>query len=342
MSESLPRISVLIPCRNEERTIEQVLEALRRQSFPAGRMEVIVADGRSTDGTREKIEAYAGANPGWALRWVDNPGRSAPAGLNAALREARGEILLRMDAHAIPDPDYVEQCVKTFERSGCDGVGGAIDILPGGGGTVARAIAVAVANPFATGGVRYRSGGAEGEVDTVPFAAFHREVFNRVGGFNEQVPVNEDYEFNYRVRAAGGRIFFTPKIRSRYIARGDLGSLARQYFYYGHQKAVMLSFHPKSIRLRQWIPALFAPSLVVLGAGAFLLPPLAIMLGLELIVYAAVCAAFAGREAVARKDAALLPALMLVFFCIHITWGAGFWTGAARSLGRLARGRPAA
>ena len=342
MSASPPQISVIIPCRNEERTIEGVLEALHRQSFPAGRIEVIVADGRSTDGTREKIEGFARAHPGWALRWVDNPGLSAPAGLNAALREAHGEIILRMDAHAIPDPDYAEQCMKVFERSGSDGVGGGIVIQPGGSGTIARAIAAAVANPFATGGVRYRSGGVEGEVDTVPFAAFRRGVFNRVGGFNEQVPVNEDYEFNYRVRAAGGKITFSPAIRSRYIARGDLGALARQYYFYGRQKAVMLSFHPKSIRLRQLIPAFFAPSLVLLGAGAFLLPPLAIILGLEVLVYAAVSAAFAGREVVARKDAGLFPALMLVFFCIHITWGVGFWIGAARSLGRRMRGRPPA
>ncbi len=342
MSASPPKISVIIPCRNEARTIEQVLEALSRQTFPAGRIEVIIADGRSTDGTREKIEGFARAHPGWALRWIDNPGLSAPAGLNAALREARGEIILRMDAHAIPDPDYIDQCVKVFERTGSDGVGGGIDIQPGGGGTFARAIAAAVANPFATGGVRYRSGGTEGEVDTVPFAAFRRDVFRRVGEFNEQVPVNEDYEFNYRVRAAGGKITFSPAIRSRYVARADLAALARQYFFYGHQKAVMLSFHPKSIRLRQLIPAFFAPSLVLLGAGAFFLPRLAIILGLELLVYAAVSAVFAGRDALARKDALLFPALMVVFFCIHFGWSVGFWIGAARSIGRRMRGRPAA
>ena len=199
MSTFRPKVSVLIPSRNEERTIEQVLEAFRRQTYPAERIEVIVADGRSTDGTREKIDSYARTHPNWPLRWIDNPGLSAPSGLNAALREAGGEILLRMDAHAIPDPDYVEQCVRVVERTGCDGVGGGIVIQPGGNGVFARAIAAAVADPFATGGVRYRAGGAEGEVDTVPFAAFRRGVFQRVGLFNEQVPVNEDYEFNYRV-----------------------------------------------------------------------------------------------------------------------------------------------
>ncbi len=338
MTESRPPVSILIPCYNEEQTIEQVLDALRAQTYPADRMEMIVADGRSTDGTRGKIESYAQSHSGWRLRWIDNPGRSAPAGLNAGLREAKGEIILRMDAHAIPDPDYVERCVEVLNRTGCEGAGGGIVIQPGGSGVVARAIAAAVANPFATGGVRYRVGGEAGEVDTVPFAAFRREVFQRVGTFNEQVPVNEDYEFNYRVRAAGGRICFSPAIRSRYIARGSLGALIRQYYFYGHQKAVMLSFHPKSIRLRQLIPALFAPSLAVGVVAAFFSRPLAIMLGAELLVYGAAALTFAVGEAARRKDPALLQALIIVFFCIHIAWGVGFWIGAVKNLGRLLRG----
>jgi succinoglycan biosynthesis protein ExoA len=342
MSASRPAVSVLIPCRNEARTIEQVLEAFRRQSYPAQRTEVIVADGRSNDGTRDKIEAYGRSHAGWKLRFVDNPGLSAPAGLNAALREAGGEIILRMDAHSVPDPDYIEQCVRTFERTGCDGVGGQIDIQPGGSGVIARAIAAAAVSPFATGGVRYRSGGVEGEVDTVPFAAFRRGVFRRVGGYNEQVPVNEDYEFNYRVRSAGGKIYFSPAIRSRYIARGNLPALLRQYFFYGHQKAVMLSFHPKSIRLRQLIPALFAPSLIVLAAGAFFGRPLAIILGVELLAYLTVGVFFSLREAAGRKDAALFMVLLPVFFCIHISWGIGFWIGAAKNIGRLLRNAAAA
>jgi succinoglycan biosynthesis protein ExoA len=342
MTDPRPPVTVLIPCRNEERTIEQVLDALRAQTYPAERTEVIVADGGSTDGTREKIRSYAQSHPGWALRCVDNPGRSAPAGLNAGLREAGGEIILRMDAHAVPDPDYIERCMETLERTGCDGAGGVILIQPGGKGVIARAIAAAVASPFATGGVRYRAGGEAGEVDTVPYAAFRRGVFRRVGFFNERVPVNEDYEFNYRVRAAGGRIWFSPEIRSRYIARGNLGALLRQYFFYGHQKAVMLSFHPKSIRLRQLIPALFAPSLVVLAAGAFFHRPLAIMLGAELLAYGAAAAYFAGRAALIRKDPALVPALFPVFFCIHIAWGTGFWIGAVKNIGRLFRGGAAA
>jgi succinoglycan biosynthesis protein ExoA len=339
MNQSRLPVSVIIPCRNEERTIDRVLDALRAQTYPPDRIEVIVADGRSTDGTREKINACARIHPEPSIRWIDNPGRTAPAGLNAGLREAKGEIILRMDAHAVPDPDYVEQCVRTMAQTGCEGVGGGIVIQPGGKGVVARAIAAAVADPFATGGVRYRVGGEPGEVDTVPFAAFRRGVFQRVGNFNEQVPVNEDYEFNYRVRAAGGRIYFSPAIRSRYIARGDLRSLIRQYFYYGRQKAVMLSFHPKSIRLRQLIPALFAPSLVVGAAAAVFSRPVAVLLAVEMLSYGAASLYFTVRNAAGKKDGSLLPALPLVFFCIHIAWGAGFWTGMAANAARLLRGK---
>ncbi|MBN1439822.1 MAG: glycosyltransferase family 2 protein [Anaerolineales bacterium] len=339
MTDPRPSVSVLIPCRNEERTIEQVLDALRAQTYPSEQVEVIVADGRSTDGTRDKLRAYARAHPGWTLRQIDNPGQTAPAGLNAGLREARGEIILRMDAHAVPDPDYIERVVETLARTGCDGVGGGIDIQPGGPGLIARAIAAAVANPFATGGVRYRSGGQAGEVDTVPFAAFRREVFRRVGEFNEGVPVNEDYEFNYRVRAAGGRIFFSPAIRSRYIARGRPGALIRQYYSYGHQKAVMLALHPKSIRLRQFIPAMFAASLAAGAAAAALHRPAAFLLGVMLLAYGAAAFFFAARDAVRRRDPALVPALPPVFFCIHTAWGLGFWAGMAEIIGDRLRGK---
>jgi glycosyltransferase involved in cell wall biosynthesis len=298
-------------------------------------MEIIVADGRSTDGTRRRIREFQEAHPHVALRLIDNPGLTAPAALNAGLRASGGEIIVRMDAHAIPDPGYVEQCVRMLEETNGEAVGGGWEILPGASGLTARAIAAAAGSPFGAGGVRYRAGGRPGEVDTVPFGAFRKSVFERVGYFNELVPVNEDYEFFYRLRAAGGRIYFSPAIRSRYIARGDLPALAKQYFFYGHQKAAMLSFHPKSLRIRQLIPALFAPSLAFLSVGACFSHLLAIILGAEVLAYAAAGACFSFREAWVRKDPLLFAALPLVFFCIHISWGTGFWVGAARNFGRL-------
>ena len=331
-------VSVIIPCRNEERTIGLVLDALARQTYPRDRMETILADGHSTDGTRKRIRDFQKAHPGMGIRLIDNPGRTAPAGLNAGLLASVGEIVVRMDAHAIPDPDYVEQCVRTLAETRCEAAGGMWEIRPGAPGIVARAIAAAAGSPFGAGGVRYRVGGKPGEVDSVPFGSFRREIFDRLGYFNEQVPVNEDYEFHYRVRAAGGRIYFSPAIRSQYIARSDFRALIRQYFSYGHQKAAMLSFHPGSIRIRQLIPALFTLSVAAGAVGAVFSPTLAIMLGLELLAYGTADFVFSFWEAARRKDPAISPALLLVFFCIHTAWGAGFWIGGARNFGRMFRG----
>jgi glycosyltransferase involved in cell wall biosynthesis len=335
MTDPRPLVSVIIPSRNEERTIGLVLDALDRQTYPRGRMEVIVADGRSADDTRGRVLAFIGAHPNLPVRLVDNPGLSAPAALNAGLRESTGEIILRMDAHAVPDPDYVEQSVRALEQNHCEAAGGVWEIQPGAPGIVARAIAAAAGSPFATGGVRYRVGGEPGEVDTVPFGAFRREVFDRVGLFNEQVPVNEDYEFFYRIRAAGGRIFFSPEIRSRYIARAGIRALAAQYFLYGRQKAVMLSFHPRSLRMRQLIPAVFVFSLVVLALGCIFFPVLAILLGAEAALYIAASAGFSLREALKKKNPALAVILPWVFVCIHLSWGLGFWAGIAANFGRF-------
>ncbi len=333
-----PLVTVIIPCRNEERTVGLVLDALDRQTYPCERMEIVVADGRSTDGTRERIRDFLGAHPQRTLRLIDNPGLTAPAALNAGLRASAGEIVVRMDAHAVPEPDYMEQCVRALSETRCEAVGVQWEIRPGGPGPVARAIAAAAGSPFGAGGVRYRTGGEPGEVDTVPFGAFRRSVFDRVGFFNEQVPVNEDYEFFYRLRAAGGKVYFTPAIRTQYIARADLRSLTAQYYSYGHQKAVMLSFHPRSVRIRQLIPAFFTLFLAAGAVGAFLAHPLAIMLGAVLLVYGAFSVVFSLWESMRRKDPAILPVLPIVFLSIHVSWGVGFWVGILKSFTRRFRG----
>ena len=337
MTDPRPLVSILIPCRNEARTIGLVLYALDRQTYPRERMEIIVADGFSTDDTRGRIREFAAAHPKVPVRVIDNPGLTAPAALNAGVRAAAGEIILRMDAHALPDPEYVEQSVRMLLTTGSESVGGGWDVAPGGPGRIARAIAIAVGDPLGAGGVRYRTGGKPGEVDTVPFGVFRRELFERIGFFNEQVPVNEDYEFFYRIRAAGGKIFFSPDIRSRYLARADFRSLAVQYFLYGRQKAAMISFHPRSLRMRQVIPAVFVLSLAALGVGAIFLSPLAFLLAAEVAVYLAVCLAFSVGESWKHRSLALAAVLPLVFVCIHISWGTGFWVGFAAHFGRLFR-----
>jgi succinoglycan biosynthesis protein ExoA len=332
MNSKLPFVSVIIPCRNEENTITAVLDALAAQSFPLARMEIILADGMSTDATRERVKTYQAAHPELPVRLIDNPGRTAPAGMNAGFRDARGEIILRMDAHAFPRPDYVQRCVDLLKETGSDGVGGSVDVLPRTNTVWGRAIAAAGANPFSTGGSRFRVGGAQGEVDTIPFGAYRREVFERLGGFNEQVPVNEDYEWNYRVRKSGGKLTYSPDIRSRYFSRGTVNAMMRQYFLYGRQKAVMLSFHPQSLKLRQAIPALFLPSLAAGLVGGILWNPLFAVPVLELLLYLACAVYFSVWDAKERRNIEFIASLPPIFFLIHACWGAGFWNGISRAL----------
>ena len=332
-----PLVSVIIPCRNEAKTIDRVLEALDGQTFGRDRMEVIVADGRSEDDSRARVEGFARDHPALAVTVVDNPGLTAPAGLNQAWRAAQGEFVLRVDGHAVPRPDYVERCVSLLKRTGCDGVGGAWDVIPGASGAIAAAIAVAAGHPLGAGGTRYRLGGPAGEVDTVPFGAYRRSTIERLGGFNEAVPVNEDYEFNYRLRQTGGRLLFSPDIRSMYTARATLAALAQQYFRYGVQKTVMLSFHPAALRPRQAAPALWVATLLALAVGAFFAPlARALLVGFTLI-YVAVLLAAGVLRATRQRTAGMVWALPLALASMHVAWGLGFWWGwfvvARRRLG---------
>ena len=322
-----PLVSVIIPCRNEAKTIDRVLEALDGQTFGRDRMEVIVADGRSEDDSRARVEGFARDHPALQVTVVDNPGLTAPAGLNQAWRAAHGEFVLRVDGHAVPRPDYVERCASLLERTGCDGVGGAWDILPGARGAIASAIAAAAGHPLGAGGTRYRLGGSAGEVDTVPFGAYRRSAIERLGGFNEAVPVNEDYEFNYRLRQTGGRLLFSPEIRSTYIARPTLAALARQYFRYGLQKTVMLSFHPAALRPRQAAPALWVALLLALAIGAIFTPLARILLAAFALAYAAVLLAAGILRAARLRAAGMVWALPLALASMHLAWGLGFWWG---------------
>jgi succinoglycan biosynthesis protein ExoA len=332
VTSAFPLVSVIIPCRDEENTIVGVLEAFAAQTYPLTRMEIILADGFSTDGTRIRVRTFLAEHPEYPLRLIDNPGLTAPAGINAGVRDSRGEIILRMDAHAFPQPDYIQRCVELLRKTGSDGVGGSVDVLPRVNTVWARAIAAAGANPFSTGGSRFRVGGAMGEVDTIPFGAYRRDVFDRLGGFNESVPVNEDYEWNYRVRKSGGKIVYSPEIRSQYFSRGTIPAMIRQYFMYGRQKAVMLSFHPESLKLRQAIPALFLPSLALGFFAGFLWKPLWFLSVGELLLYLSFAVFFSAWDAMRRRQGEFLFSLPPIFLLIHIFWGLGFWVGCWRTL----------
>ena len=218
-------VSIIVPCYNEVKTIQQVLAGFLSQSYPRQFMEVIIADGLSTDGTRREIAAFARDHEDLSITVLDNPKRIIPAALNLALKAAHGDIILRFDGHSIPYPDYVDNCVRDLEAGLGEIVGGTWEIRPGAETWIARSIASAAAHPLGVGDALYRHSDTPAYVDTVPFGAFKKDLLASVGNYDENLKVNEDYEFNTRVRVKGGRIWMNPAIRSVYFARSTFNRI---------------------------------------------------------------------------------------------------------------------
>lgn len=316
-----PQVSVIIPCYNEEATIGLLLEALIRQTFPAEKMEILIADGMSTDRTRDKIIAFQDEHPELRVKIVDNLKRNIPAGVNAALRQARGEYIIRMDAHSKPYPDYVELCVSALESHKGENVGGVWEIQPGGNSWFARSIACAAAHPLGVGDARYRLGGKAQAVDTVPFGAFRRELIERVGFFDETLLTNEDYEFNVRVRKSGGVVWFDPAIRSVYFARPDWISLVKQYFRYGFWKGRMLQRYPETVRWRQFLPPVFVLSLLVLGLLSIVMPLARWLFITEAAIYLGVLFLNGVLLGLRHKQPLLIIGFPIAVATMHLSWG---------------------
>jgi len=325
-------VSVIVPCYNEERTISLLLDALEKQEYPQAEIEIIIADGMSTDKTREVIRNYANEHPNMQIRVLDNPRKSIPAGVNTAIRSASGKYIIRLDAHSMPDPDYIANCVQALEDSKGDNVGGVWKIKPGGRSIWAESIAVAASHPLAVGDAYYRFSNQSGYVDTVPFGAFKSSLINKIGYFDEDLLSNEDYEFNTRIRDQGGRIWLDPKIRSVYFARPDLPALARQYWRYGYWKARMLRRYPQSLKLRQALPPLFVLAIIALTILSLFFPFAFFLLGLISSIYLVVLVLIGLHLTLKNKKIGLLLGVPVAIATMHLTWGSSFLYSFAYSL----------
>jgi glycosyltransferase involved in cell wall biosynthesis len=319
-----PFVSVIVPCYNEESTIRHLLDAVLVQTYPRAQMELIISDGMSTDKTLAVIDSFRKEHADLAVRVVNNPARTIPSGLNQAIRESRGEVIVRLDAHSMPIPEYVERCVSAHESGLGDNIGGVWEIRPGADTLIAKSISFAAAHPLGVGDAMYRLNAKAGAVDTVPFGSFRRALIEKIGLFDETLLTNEDYEFNTRVRESGGTVWLDPSIRSVYFSRSTLGKLAAQYWRYGFWKLKMLRRYPHTLRWRQALPPLFVLSLIVFIVLSLFFGPARYVLAAQLVFYFFVLGLAGLKLAIEKQNAFLVFGLPLAIMTMHLSWGAGF------------------
>lgn len=321
-----PFVSILMPMRNEEAFVQRSLGAVLAQDYPSDRLEVIIADGLSTDRTREIIQNLQGQHPN--VRLIDNPGQITSTAINLAIREARGSLLVLVGGHCEIAGDYVSKCVSHLANHECDCVGGVLETV--GETFWARAIAAVMSSRFGVGGSTFRVGVSEAAVaDTAVFAAYKREMVELTGEFDEELVRNQDDEYNYRLRKLGGCIMVSPQIRSRYYSRATLKTLWKQYFQYGYWKVRILQKHPRQMQPRHFVPALLVVALVLLGLTAPFSVAGQIMLLATLLTYLLGNVAAATLSA-SRTEWRLLPLISVAFVVIHFAYGSGFLVGLTR------------
>jgi glycosyltransferase involved in cell wall biosynthesis len=317
-------VSVIVPCRNEIRHIQAFLDSLLAQQLGEGLdCEFLIADGMSTDGTRSLLADWQTRFKAFAI--LDNHAQTVSAGLNAAISQARGEIVLRMDVHTEYAPDYILQCVVTLRETGADNVGGPALAL--GDTYVQRAICLAYRSPFGCGGARFHDPNYEGAVDTVTYGCWYKSTLEKLGLFDETFVRNQDDELNLRLIRQGGRIWQTPRIRSWYRPRASLRGLSRQYSQYGYWKVRVMRKHRIPASWRHCVPGAFVAALLVFGISApFALPSLWV---LRILVASYLVATLAASAAACRKmeNISLLPVMPLVFAAYHLSYGFGFLRG---------------
>lgn len=319
-----PYVSVILPIRNEAQYIERSLSAVLNQDYPKDHLEVIIADGMSTDQTRSLVEDLASQHPQIKLEVVDNESQIVPTGINLALQLTKGEIVIRVDGHCVIAPDYVRNCVNHIRNNDVDCVGGYIHSV--GETPIAEAIAIGMSSPFGVGNSAFRTmPGKSTLTDTVPFPAYTRQIIKCVGMYDEELVRNQDDEYNYRIRSMGGKILLANDVHSTYFNRASYMRLWQQYYQYGFWKVRVLQKHPKQMKLRQFIPLIFVLTLFV-SLLIYLDPALRLLSFIVPLSYF-IANLSASLVTASKYNWRYLPHLPVIFSILHLSYGLGFLNG---------------
>lgn len=317
-----PRVSVVIPCREEERFIGRCLDSILAGDYPQDRLEILVVDGMSTDRSQQIVAEYALRYP--CIRLVENPRRITPCGLNIGVRESTGDIVMFMGAHATYSQSYIPKIVEWLQRTDADNVGGVLVTLPADDTPMARAIACALSHPFGVGDSRFRIGTREPRwVDQVGFSNYHRTVFDRIGLFDEELVRNQDGEFNSRLRRNGGRVLLVPDVTAYYYARGTFRQVARMFFQYGYFKPLVARKIGRVMTLRQLAPPALVLGLAGSGLTSVWLPAAAYAFLTVAASYLAAVLACSGAASI-KHGMRVGVRLVGIFPTLHFGYGTGF------------------
>ena len=321
------KVSVIVPILNEELYIENCLESLLAQDYPKDYLEIILVDGMSTDKTLEIINRYIEKYP--FIKLLKNEKKIIPCALNLGIKNASGDYIVRMDAHAFYEKDYISKSIEYLIKTGADNVGGPTRVE--GKTFTQKTVAAAYSSPFALGGSKHYDENFEGEVDTVSWGIFKKQFLIDIGMYDERLPKSEDDDLNYRINKSGGKVFVTPKIKSTYYPQNKFTGLFKQYFNYGLWKVAGIKKHKKPARLAHLVPMMFVLFLVVFGVvSIFNLAVRSLFLAVMSLYFALdFYFSFKNKKAI---NFSMKCYLLLAHIVIHIAYGLGFWAGIFRFL----------
>lgn len=323
--DDLPLISIIISCRNEEKFIGKCLDSILAQTYPKDKVEVLVVDGMSSDKTREVVATYIREHH--FIRLLENKRKITPCAMNIGIKSSKGDVFILVNAHSILDKNFLKNNIDYLNKTNADAVGGMLKAIYEGSSLIAKAIPLATDSIFGAGGKRYRSRIEEGFIkDTLPYCAYRKELFDKIGLIDEDLIRDQDEEFNYRILKHGGTIYYSPKIKSYLYVRPTLKKLWKQHFQYGYFKPLVLSKVGGLFTWRQAIPSLLITSVVVTGLLSFLNEYFLWFFILILGLYVSVTIIFSLLTGI-KRDLSLMPFLMASFVTLHFSYGSGYLNG---------------